>query len=397
MTAIDIPYFDLSDPAFSVQSAEVRAAREAGWYARTNYGLAVLRYDEVSALLKDRRLVQGSARWPERNGVTGGPFADWWSRTLLNLEGADHDRIRRLLRPAFSPKLIERLTPRFRALAEELVDAFAEAGRCEFIADFAEPYAARVLTILLGLPESQWRTLSAWSSDLGLALAVTIRADLDRVHAALDGLYGYADDLIRERSAAPGEDFVSRLVRAQRDDDRLSEAELRNAIVLLIFGGMDTTRNQLGLALHAFLRHPAQWALLAARPELGRAAVEEVMRVAPTTTWVTREAAEDVEFRGLTIPAGTTLHLLTEAAGTDPAVADPRFDITVKRPPHVAFGGGAHHCIGHFVARTDLGVALPVLARRMREPRLDGEARPLPLSGNTGFVALPVAFDRGDG
>lgn len=148
-------YLDIADPAFSVQSDQVRAARAASWYARTNYELAVLRHDEMSALLKDRRLAQGSARWPERNGVTDGPFARWWARMLLNLEGPDHDRIRRLLKPAFNPKLVERLTPRFRELADELVDGFAHTGRCEFIADFAEPFAARVLTTMLGILESE--------------------------------------------------------------------------------------------------------------------------------------------------------------------------------------------------------------------------------------------------
>ncbi|WP_037067113.1 cytochrome P450 [Pseudonocardia acaciae] len=386
-------YFDVADPAFSVQSEAVRAARERGWYARTNYGLAVLRHREVNALLKDRRLVQGSARWPERNGVDGGPFAHWWSNTLLNLEGEDHDRIRRLLTPAFSPKLIKELTPRFQALADELVDAFAPAGRCEFIADFAEPYAARVLAIMLGIPESEWRTMSAWSGDIGLALGVTIQRDIGRVHAALAGLQGYADALIADRIQRPGDDFVSRLVLAQRDDDRLTEAELRNAIVLLIFGGMDTTRNQLGLAMRTFLAHPGQWRLLAERPELGRAAVEEVMRVNPTTTWITREAAQDIEFQGVRIAEGTTVHLFAESAGTDPdAVPDPEFDITVKRPPHFAFGGGAHYCIGHAVARGDMSVALPLLARRLPEPRLDGAPEALPMSGNTGFVSLPLAF-----
>jgi cytochrome P450 len=392
-TRADVPYFDVADPAFSVQSDEVRAARQVGWYARTNYGLAVLRYDEVSKLLKDRRLVQGSAKWPERNGVIGGAFAHWWSDSLLNLEGEDHHRIRRLLIPAFSPKLIERFVPRFQALADELVDAFAEAGRCEFMTQFAEPYAARVLAIMLGIPESEWRTISAWSNDIGLALAVTIRQDIDTIHAALDGLHGYAEDLIRDRMANPGDDFVSRLVLAHRDDDRLSDAELRNAIVLLIFAAMDTTRNQLGLALHTFLRYPDQWELLAERPDLGRAAVEEIMRVNPTTTWVTREAAVDFEFQGVHIPAGTTVHLFTESAGTDPlALPEPAFDITAKRAPHFAFGGGVHHCLGHFVARSDMSVALPLLARRLRHPRLDGEVRALPMSGNTGFIALPVAF-----
>lgn len=392
-SADDAPYFDVSDPSFSVQSERVRQAREHSWFARTNYGLAILRYDEVSKLLKDRRLIQGSAKWPERNGVPGGPFAHWWSHALLNLEGDEHHRIRRLLNPAFSPKLIQTLSPRFQELGDELVDAFSARGRCEFMTEFAEPYAARVLALMLGIPESEWRTMSRWSTDLGLALGVTIGQDIDKIHTALEGLQNYGDALIQQRWNDPGDDFVSRLVLAQRDDDRLSHEELRNAVVLLIFGGMDTTRNQLGLALNTFLHHPEQWSLLAERPELGGAAVEEVMRVNPTTTWVTREAAEDFEFQGLRIAAGTTVHLFCASAGTDPqGVPEPGFDITAERPPHFAFGGGMHHCLGHFVARSDMSVALPLLAQRMPNIRLDGPAEALPASGNTGFVSLPVAF-----
>src|SRR5207245_4126104 len=101
----------------------------------------------------------------------------------------------------------------------------------------------------------------------------------------------------------------------------LTRAELRDALVLLIFGGFDTTRNQLGLAMQVFLEHPGQWRLLGERPELGAAAVEEVMRVRPTTTRVTREALADFTFDGLDIKAGTTIHLFCESAGTDAAQA----------------------------------------------------------------------------
>ena len=199
------------------------------------------------------------------------------------------------------------------------------------------------------------------------------------VEAALAGLYGYADELIADRGRELRDDFVSTLVEAHHGEDRLSADELRVALVLLMFGGMDTTRNQLGLALETFLRHPDQWELLAARPELGDQAVEEVMRVNPTITWVTREACEDFEFGGVEIAAGTTLHLLTESAGTDPRrFGDAPFDITVKRPRHFGFGAGVHHCIGHYVARTDMSEALPRLAGRLRNPRLDGEHHSLP-------------------
>ena len=387
------PHLDLADPGFSVTSPPVRAARERDWYARTSYGLAILRYDEVKALLKDRRLRQGSASWPAHNGVTEGSFVDWWSRILLNLEGTDHARLRRLLAPAFAPRAIEALIPRFRGLAGELVEGFAARGRCEFVSEFAEPYAARAIAIVLGLPDERWRSIAAWSSDVGLALTVEIEPELERIEAALEGLYGYADELIAERGAEGGDDFVSRLVAAHHEGDRLTRDELRISLVLLIFGGMDTTRNQLGLAMRTFLEHPDQWRLLGERPELGRRAVEEVMRVAPTVTWVTREACEDLEFQGLEIAAGTTIHLLTESAGTDPRrCPEPGFLIDAERPRHFGFGAGVHHCIGHYVARTDIGEALAVLAGRLRDPRPDGEARSLPPSGNTGPTALPISF-----
>ncbi|RZI53468.1 MAG: cytochrome P450, partial [Pseudonocardia sp.] len=189
---------------------------------------------------------------------------------------------------------------------------------------------------------------------------------------------------------------VSRLVLAERDGEHLSHDELRVSLVLLIFGGMDTTRNQLGLALQTFMKYPDQWTLLAERPELGKAAVEEVMRVNPTVTWVTREALEDFEYQGLEIKAGTTIHLLSESAGTDPRVIEGEpFDLTAERVPHFGFGGGAHHCLGHFVARSDMSEALPLLAQRLKNPTIDGIATWLPLSGNTGPIFLPIAFERG--
>ncbi|MCE1177793.1 MAG: cytochrome P450 [Micrococcales bacterium] len=398
MTAVaqdQAPYFDISDPTFAITSEEVHAAREQSWYARTNYGIAGLRYDEVSRLLKHPKLRQGSVQWPAHNGITEGPWAHWFASWLLNKEGADHHRLRRLMNPAFSPKLIGALVPRFQALAGELIDGFSHPDRCEFVTEFAEPYAARVIAIMLGLPEEEWPIIARESTTLGLGMGVTVKDDLPKIEAALANLYTYADDLIADRQKNPREDFVSKLVTANREGDgRLSDEELRDGLVLLIFGGFDTTRNQLGLAMQTFIANPDQWTLLAEQPELGKAAVEEVMRVNPTVRWVTREALEDFEFEGLEIPAGTTVHLFSESAATDPRVfGEKAFDITADRKPHFGFGGGAHHCLGHFVARSDMSEALPLLARRMRNPRIDGEASWLPDSGNTGPMRLPIAFD----
>ncbi len=389
----DSAFLPLTDTTFDVTSAEVAAARDLNWYARTPYGLAVLRYPQVTALLKDRRLRQGSAAWPAHNGITEGPFFDWWQQVLLSLEGDDQLRLRRLLNPAFKQRTIEALTPTFQSLAEELIGGFAESGRCEFVSEFSEPYAARIICILLGLPEEDWSSVSSFAVDLGLSLGITIADDLPRIERGLAGLYAACDEMINDRAAHPRDDLVSTLVEASVDGDTLSATELRDALVFLVFAGMDTTRHQLGLALETFLEHPGQWELLGRRPDLGRAAVEEVMRVNPTITWITREALEDFTFDGLDIAAGTTLQLFSQSAGTDPlAMPDPSFDITGQRPMHTGFGGGVHHCLGHWVARADMSVALPTLARRLRAPRRDGPGKWLPRSGNTGPVRFPIAF-----
>jgi cytochrome P450 len=386
-------YFDLSAPAFDVTSEVVHRAREERWWVETNWGWAVLRYDETQALLKDRRFRQGNARWPAQNGIHSGLFSDWWQETLLSLEGEDHARIRRLLMPAFRNKTIAAMRPRFQALAEELVDAFAARGRVEFVSEFAEPYASRIICVLLGLPEEDWPRVAHWADDLGKSFGINVAADLPRIEAALDGLHAHLAEVVADRRARPRDDLVTTLLHASDTDGRLSERELGVALVFLAFAGMETTRNQLGLALQTLLAHPDQWRLLAERPELGGNAVEEVMRVNPTVTWVTREATEDVDFRGLRIPKGGIVQMLSHAAGTDPAaMPDPSFDITAVRPPHTGFGSGVHHCLGHFVARTDMAVALPLLARRMPDAEPDGPGEWLPVSGNTGPVRFPLRF-----
>lgn len=390
---LEAPYLDVTAPGFAITGPEVHQAREQSWWARTPYGIAVLRYDDVRVLLRSRRLRQGSAAWPAHNGVTGGLFADWFASWILNIEGEQHDRLRRLMNPAFSRKLIASMAPRFAGLADELIDCFAGRGHCEFMAEFADPYAARVLAMMLGLPQEQWPVIAAESAQVGRALGVNLRAELPAVEAALQRLYDFADEVIADRQRSPQDDFVTALVSASQDAERLSGRELRDGLVLLIFGGYDTTRSQLSLAMATFAAHPDQWQLLAGRPDLGAAAVEEVMRVNPTVRWVTRETLTDVEHNGVTIPAGTTVHLFSEAAGTDPAVfGEYSFDITAARPPHVGFGGGAHHCIGHFVARSDMSEALPLLARRLGTLRLGDGAAWLPDSGNTGASRLPISF-----
>ncbi|BBH45767.1 cytochrome P450 [Pseudomonas sp. KU43P] len=389
------PYLDVSNPSFSIRSKEVQDARAQSWFARTPYGIAVIRYNEVNALIRDQRLRQGSYAWPAHNKAVGS-FAEWWMRMLLSREGADHSRLRRLANPAFAPKLVRKMTPVFQEMANELIDEFASKGSCEFVAEFSEPYATQVICALLGLPRSEWRNLAALAVDMGLALGVTFKQDEAKINEATDKMFGYARAAVENlKKNGLGEDFLSLLVKANEEDkSALSDQELYDMIILAIFGGIDTTRNQLALGMEQFVEHPDQWHLLGEDPELARPAVEEIMRVRPTVTWVTREALEDFNYQGLDIKKGTTVHLFSQAAGTDPSVFEtPGFDITAKRQAHFGFGAGAHHCIGHFIARGDMTEALALLAQRIKNPRFGGPVTWLPDSGNTGPVAMPITFD----
>ena len=391
----DAPFLDAASPAFSIRSEEVRRARAQSWFARTPYGLAVLRHKQVGELLNHPSLIQGSHNWPALNGVPKGAFADWWCRTILVTEGADHWRLRRLVNPAFSPQVVKALMPEFERISSELADGFVDRGQCDFMAEFADPYAARVLCLLLGLPEDEAGFILRNASDMGLALGVNYRAEIDRIEAATTALSDHVTEVLAQRRKRPGDDILSRMVQASEGGDRLTPDESHNLTLMLIFAGVDTTRNQLGLGLAMFIDHPDQWEALAANPALDMAAATEVMRMRPTITWVTRLAIEEFDYGDVTIPEGTVLHLFSESAGTDPEVfgAAP-FDITASRARNYGFGGGIHHCLGNIVARNDMAVAYRILSAHIASPRATGEATWLADSGNTGPISLPIAFNR---
>lgn len=388
-----VAFLDLFDPGFQPDAPEVQAAREACWYARTPLGYAVLRYDEVAALLRDRRLRQGSAEPLAAQGITEGLLADWMRMSLLNLEGEPHGRLRRLVSQAFTPRAVDALRPVMRAVAHELVDGFAARGACEFMVAFADPYPSRIIGELLGIPRERYAEFHGWATDLGLLFSYAVAEHRTRIEAALLGLSACVDDLLAARRAAPGPDLISALIAAEESGDQLSDMELRVLVTGLVFAGQDTTRNQLGCALATFLEHPAQWARLAEAPALAAQAVEEVMRVRPVVPVISRVATEDFDFNGLRIPAGTFLSLFVASANTDPRVFGPDgFDITLERPAQLTFGGGIHHCLGAPLARAEMAEAVPILATRLRAPVLAGDVHWRPALGICGPVTLPIRF-----
>ena len=383
---IDLPFLDITAPGFATCSDAVQQARRQAWCARTPFGIAVLRHRQGGQLLRDRRLRQGSYGWPDIVGLTG-PFADFWKRSVISQEGPHHKALRRIAQAALAEPHILALEPEFTKIMNALCDGLPASG-FDMVDDVTEPFAGRAIATLLGKPAEDAPQIAHDASRLGLAMGLDARQHQETTNQACERLSSMADALL---SAPPNNSFVARLLEVSDGIDRQALIDL---VVIAIFGGVDTTRAQLAFAAWLFARHPDQWTWLRAHPEAVPQAIDEVIRIRPTTTWATREALEDFTFDNVPIGKGDTLHILVHSTATDPQTGhDGVFDIRRPAKVHFGFGGGAHHCLGHFVARTDMAAALRVMLRRWQSIHLDGTSEFLPDSGNTSPVTLPLRVE----
>jgi cytochrome P450 len=227
------------------------------------------------------------------------------------------------------------------------------------------------------VPRDDWEFVSRITDELFRQFLPTVADEQARLLCAIEEMNAYIDRLVeaRCRRGLSGDDLVTELIRAEVDGDRLSYDELRMLVSALLTAGTDTTRNQLAAAIEAFVEHPRQWERLRHQPALVAAAVDEVLRYCPIVLGVYREAVDDAVIAGVTIPAGTFVHVLTSAANRDPRAfeAPARFDIARTGPePHLAFGGGIHHCLGAHLAKVEMAEALAEMSRRWSRIEADG-------------------------
>jgi cytochrome P450 len=184
----------------------------------------------------------------ESVGITEGPLWDWWKLMLFSQGGESHSRLRRLVSKAFTPRKVELMRPAIRDIARGLIDDLDGRESCEFVSDFAAPFAVSVIGHLLGIDKSDHDQFYAASSDLALAFTGQIAQEQPRIERGLAVLQAYADELIARRRKQPVGDLVSDLIAAEEQGDRLSEAEVQMLITILIFGGLDTTQCQFACA-----------------------------------------------------------------------------------------------------------------------------------------------------
>lgn len=377
---------------------QFRAAQQIAPIALGPIGPEVISYEMARTVLRDPRFGIPQGIHLSAHGITSGPLWDRVTRSILNMDGEEHRRLRGLVSKAFTPRGTARMEPTIHAVVNELIDRVAGKGGCEFVADIARPYPIPVICALLGAPREDWQQFSRWAEDI--FKIVSFDCDLVEEEPVILAAWGefddYIDEMIGHRRNRLTDDLLSELIRAEHDGDRLNQGELRMLAFSILVAGTDTTRSQLSASMQVLCDHPDQWELLQDRPELAMPAVEETMRHSPSMCSTVRSAIDDVTIGEYTFPAGTFIIVNTYAANRDPTIyGNPtRFDITRTDPPAIlTFGGGAHYCLGANLARRELAEALTILARRIPNMRRVGQAPWKPLLGMSGPTALHVEFD----
>jgi cytochrome P450 len=345
----------------------------------------VTRYDDVSALLRDRRFGRTYLHVATHDEMGRGtppasldPFWHLINSGILDMEPPDHTRVRRLVSKAFSPRMVESMRGPVRRLTDELIDAVAGTGEFDLLPAIAEPLPVAVIAELLGVPDDDRHMLRPWSADICRMYELHPSEDDEAVAVAASIEFSdYLRALARERRSSPTGDLISELAVVVDDGDRLSEDELIGTCVLLLNAGHEATVNVTGNGWWALFRHPDALARLRADPDLVPSAVEELMRWDTPLQLFERWALDDVEIHGVPVPLGAEIGLVFGSANRDASVFRAPDELRLDRDPnpHVTFGAGIHFCLGAPLARLELQTSFAAVLRRMPNLELVEEPR----------------------
>ena len=317
--------------------------------------------------------------------------------SMINMDDPQHRRRRNLVNKGLTPRRVQDHEPMIRKVCNELVDAVAARGSCDFVRDIAAPLPMAVIGDLLGVEPEHRDMLLEWSDDMLRGTSITAPSEnMDRARQAFEQYAAYSARVVADRRAHPRDDMMSALVHAEIEGPRLDDMDLLQEGLLILVGGDETTRHVITGGMEALIRNPDERRKLHANPGLIPTAVEEMLRWVSPIKNMNRTATRDVEVAGARIREGDKVLLLYPSANRDER-AFPRADeFHVDREPndHVAFGHGVHFCLGASLARLELRVMFETLLERLPDLSLATD-EPLPLRPSNfivGIEEMPVVF-----
>ena len=400
---LELPAIDLTDLALSGErwhAAMRDLTRTGDWLARSPLATVVLDREAGEFFLRNRSSIHLGTYLAELFSITEGPLHEQVVRNIINVNGADHGRLRRLLNPALSPRAADRYRPVMREILAKLWERVEGDGRCDLVEALTRPYPARTIAAVMGAPAEDADRLHDWSMWIQRQfdpIALSDPEQLATMNEKVAEFYAWVRPMIDSRRDSPSDDLISTLISAEEEGEKLSGIELENLVLNVLVGGVDTSQSQLAHALRLLATRPEQWAALRDDPEtFTPRAVEEALRYEPITPFTGRILSEDVTYRGVAFPRGTIVVVCAFTANRDPeAFAAPEeFDITAERDSArvLTFGAGIHYCVGANLARAELEEALAFLAARIEKLEPVGEPELQSISGIYGVDSLPVAF-----
>jgi pimeloyl-[acyl-carrier protein] synthase len=319
-------------------------------------------------------------------------------RFLISLDPPEQQRVRKLMMRAFSRKTSESYRPFVREIIRSTLNDAAAQGEVEFVESVARRIPGRLILKLMGLDESLLPRLRhwAWAQTSGLSGGGTTPEILDECERAFLEMKEVFDAEIARRKADPREDFISALVHAEEDGQRLSHEDILATCYLTLIAGHDTTANSLGLGTAALANDRTAWQTIReTAPEHMDAAVMEISRYIAMSTTMSRVVNEDFEWQGHALSKGQIVYLMIAGANRDPAVFDRPDELDLSRPqgPNVTFAPGLHFCIGHFLAKMQLGEFFQALVSKFAAVELLDEGLHWGTSvGFRGLQKLNVRF-----
>jgi cytochrome P450 family 142 subfamily A polypeptide 1 len=348
----------------------------------------ITRYADIKEISKD----------PETFSNAGGIRPDNDALPMMiDTDAPEHVRRRRLVSEGFTPRRIRESEEGIRVICDAILDRVCEDGSADFVRDIAAPLPMIVIGNMLGVAPEDRADLLRWSDDMLKSLGSPDPGAMEKAAMAGAEYATYIMAVAEQRKRDnQSDDLIGTLVHAEIDGDRLDDMSLIYESLLILIGGDETTRHVISGGMYELLRHPDQFAKLAADRSLLPGAVEEMLRWVTPIKNMARQMTRDVEFAGETLQKGQKLLLLYPSGNRDETVFDnpEEFDITRSPNDHMAFGFGSHFCLGNRLARMELTVMFDRLLDRLPDIALAEDAEPPKRAANfvSGYETMPVVF-----
>jgi len=317
-------------------------------------------------------------------------------RTLIDMDGADHRAYRGLTQPWFMPANLKKLEPRMAELAKRYVDKMQAMGpECDFTRDIAVYYPLHVIMSIMGVPESdEPRMLQLTQELFGGGDPDMQRKERDPNTNVIADFFMYFNKVTEERRAHPGEDLATVIANGQVNGCPLGPVETASYYIIVATAGHDTTSSSIAGGMKALIENPDQLRKLKENPELLNNAVDEIIRWVTPVQHFMRTATEDYTLRGRRIEKGQSVQLLYISGNRDEDIwPDPfKFDISRENNRHVAFGYGAHVCLGQHLAKMEIRAFFKELLARLDSIEMTGPAKRVQATFVSGLKTLPVRY-----